>query len=419
MPLGDREAGGAVVVAGRRSAPRFTRSGPCATTTHGRRFARRENPWGGGQMQSSSSVAKHRKPDRRRHGWRLTAALVAAAALAGGVATSATAAPGFGPLDAASFGRQLQSTLGSAYAGFWMDGTTRRVAITDAAEAADARAQGLQPTLVQNSLRQLDGVASQIDASAASAPATVASWGVDVRRNAVVVSVVGDDPSALDFARRFEAGGGAVVIDHVTAAPRPLWSVIGGQAIRNSVARCSAGFNARSNTARYVLTAGHCGELGGTWSGAGGVIGPVAGYNFPGDDFAAIQVTSAAAVQTALVDRYSAGSDVTVAGSAVAPVGSSVCRSGSTTGWHCGTIQATNQTVNYGGGDIVRGLTRTTVCAQPGDSGGPYVWPNGGTRVQARGFTSGGSGKCSMGDTTFFQPVNEALSRYGLALVTG
>src|SRR4051794_6745562 len=177
MPLGDREAGGAVVVAGRRIAPRFTRAGPCATTTHGRRFARRENPWGGGQMQSSSSVAKHRKPDRRRHGWRLAAALVAAAARAGGVATSATAAPGFGALDAASFGRQLQSTLGSAYAGFWMDGTTRRVAITDAAEAADARAQGVQPSLVKYSLRQLDGVAAPNDPPAAAPPAAPAALG--------------------------------------------------------------------------------------------------------------------------------------------------------------------------------------------------------------------------------------------------
>jgi streptogrisin C len=355
----------------------------------------------------SSSVVKQ---------W-LAGAVLATAVLAGPAAARAAAAPGFGALDAGSFGRQLESTLGGAYGGFWMDGATRRVAITDAAEAADARAQGVQPTVVKYSLRQLDGVASRIDAAAASAPATVASWGVDVRRNAVVVTVVGDDPSALDFAGRF--GDGAVVVDRVAEAPRLLWNIIGGQAIRNSVARCSAGFNARSSAARYVLTAGHCGELGGTWSGSGGVIGPVAAYNFPGDDFAAIQITSASAVQTALVDRYSAGADVTVAGSAVAPVGSSVCRSGSTTGWHCGTIQATNQTVNYGGGDIVRGLTRTNVCAEPGDSGGAYVSPNGATRVQAQGFTSGGSGNCRSGGTTFFQPVNEALSRYGLSLVTG
>jgi streptogrisin C len=205
----------------------------------------------------------------------------------------------------------------------------------------------------------------------------------------------------------------------VAEAPRTLWSLIGGQAIRNSQARCSIAFSARSGSTRYILTAGHCGNLGGTWSGSGGTIGPVSRSNFPTDDFAAIQVTSAAATQTALVDRYSAGADVTVAGSSAAAVGSSICRSGSTTGWHCGTVQATNQTVNYGGGDVVFGLTRTSVCAEPGDSGGAYVSPNLAARVQAQGITSGGSGNCTSGGTTFHQPVNEALSRYGLSLVTG
>src|SRR3954447_14914279 len=185
----------------------------------------------------SSSVAKHPEPDRRCHRRQRACALIVAAASLGAAATPAAAAPGFGPLDAASFGQQLQSTLGSAYAGFWLDGTTRHVAITDAAEAADARAQGVQPTLVKYTLRQLDGVASRIDAAAASAPATVAAWGVDVRRNAVVVSVVGEDPSALAFAERFGAGGDAVVTEPVSEAPRPLWNTIGGDAIQNPQGR--------------------------------------------------------------------------------------------------------------------------------------------------------------------------------------
>ena len=76
--------------------------------------------------------------------------------------------------------------------------------------------------------------------------------------------------------------------------------------------------------------------------------------------------------------------------------------------------------MNYGGRDIVRGLTRTNVCAEPGDSGGSFVSnPGSGTRVTARGMTSGGSGNCRTGGTTFFQPVGEALSAYGLTLYTG
>ena len=62
----------------------------------------------------------------------------------------------------------------------------------------------------------------------------------------------------------------------------------------------------------------------------------------------------------------------------------------------------------------VNGLIRTNVCAEPGDSGGSLIAGN-----QAQGVTSGGSGNCSSGGTTYFQPVNEILQAYSLTLVTG
>jgi streptogrisin C len=73
-----------------------------------------------------------------------------------------------------------------------------------------------------------------------------------------------------------------------------------------------------------------------------------------------------------------------------------------------------NQTVAYPQGTVYQ-MTRTTACAQPGDSGGSFV----SSTRQAQGVTSGGSGNCSTGGTTFFQPLNEILSVYGLTLVTG
>jgi streptogrisin C len=93
-------------------------------------------------------------------------------------------------------------------------------------------------------------------------------------------------------------------------------------------------------------------------------------------------------------------------------VGAAICRSGSTTGTRCGVIQAKNQTVNYPEG-AVTGLTRTNVCAEGGDSGGPWL-----SGDQAQGVTSGGSGNCTTGGTTFFQPLNEILATNNLTLVT-
>jgi streptogrisin C len=160
-----------------------------------------------------------------------------------------------------------------------------------------------------------------------------------------------------------------------------------------------------------VITAGHCTEIGGNWNGYNQVpIGPVAGTAFPGDDFGAIAVTNTGSwTPTSRVAGTSS-----VLGSTVAAIGASTCRSGSTTGFQCGVIQSRNATVNYGGGDVVYGLTRTNACAEPGDSGGSFV-----AGRQAQGMTSGGNGNCAVGGTTYFQPLNEVLSAYGLTLVTG
>jgi streptogrisin D len=66
--------------------------------------------------------------------------------------------------------------------------------------------------------------------------------------------------------------------------------------------------------------------------------------------------------------------------------------------------------VNYAEGSV-SGLIRTTVCAEPGDSGGSLY-----AGTSALGLTSGGSGNCSSGGTTYFQPVVEPLSVYGVSV---
>ncbi len=115
--------------------------------------------------------------------------------------------------------------------------------------------------------------------------------------------------------------------------------------------RCSLGFSARNSSgAVYVLTAGHCTNLGGTWYSNSShtiPIGPVANSSFPGNDYGRISRTNTTWVPTSKIQGGSS-----VLGKTVAPVGTSVCRSGSTTGFRCGTVTALNQTVSYAQGCV-------------------------------------------------------------------
>ncbi|MFC9944616.1 S1 family peptidase [Streptomyces pratensis] len=188
--------------------------------------------------------------------------------------------------------------------------------------------------------------------------------------------------------------------------------IAGGQAIYAGGGRCSLGFNVRSGSTYYALTAGHCTEIGSTWytnSGQSTTLGTRTGSSFPVNDYGIIRHASSAAADGRVYLYNGSYQDITSA--ANARVGQAVKRSGSTTGVHSGTVTGLNATVNYGGGDVVYGMIQTNVCAEPGDSGGSLF-----AGTTALGLTSGGSGNCSSGGTTFFQPVTEALSAYGVSV---
>ncbi|NUT94529.1 MAG: S1 family peptidase [Saccharothrix sp.] len=294
----------------------------------------------------------------------------------------------------------LRKRLADRFGGAWIDASgALQVAVTEASAHPGAR-------VVQRSERELDLLKSKLDGRAAAAPRSVPGWYVDVATNSVVVK---SQPAKLAAARAFVAASGvpAAAVRYVTTdeSPRPLIDVIGGNAYNiGSGTRCSVGFSVNGG----FVTAGHCGTTGATTSNPSGTF---RGSSFPGNDYAWVQV-AAGNTPRGLVNNYSGGT-VSVAGSQEAAVGATVCRSGSTTGWHCGTIQARNSSVTYPQGTVT-GLIQTTVCAEPGDSGGSLL-----AGTQAQGVTSGGSGNCSSGGTTYFQPVNEILQTYGLTLVTG
>ncbi|GHB07477.1 MULTISPECIES: S1 family peptidase [Streptomyces] len=234
------------------------------------------------------------------------------------------------------------------------------------------------------------------------------AWNADPATGRLVVTVDSTVSQAEINRIRKSAGAnaGALRIEHTPGTFSTLIS--GGDAVYASSWRCSLGFNVRSGSTYYFLTAGHCTDGAGTWyadSGRTTVLGSTSGSSFPTDDYGIVRYTNTSVAKPGTVG----GQDITSAANAT--VGMAVTRRGSTTGTHSGTVTGLNATVNYGGGDIVRGMIRTNVCAEPGDSGGPLY---SGTR--AIGLTSGGSGNCSSGGTTFFQPVTEALSAYGVSV---
>ena len=186
--------------------------------------------------------------------------------------------------------------------------------------------------------------------------------------------------------------------------------ISGGEAIYGGGYRCSLGFNVRSGSTYYFITAGHCTNLSGTWyanSSQSTVLGSRFGTSFPGNDYGIVRYATSYTNHPGNVYLYNGTyQDITSAGNAT--VGQAVRRSGSTTGVRSGSVTGLNATVNYAEGTVT-GLIRTNVCAEGGDSGGSLF-----AGSVALGLTSGGSGNCSSGGTTYFQPVPEVLSRYGV-----
>lgn len=307
--------------------------------------------------------------------------------------------------------RAAQRTAGASYAGSWYDaGTGKLTVATTSGRKTDAlRETGATVRVVRHSAKELDAAKERIDAL--PAPKGVSSWHVAPRGNKVVVNVVAaqkDDNDVRRFVDRARKAG-PVEVDTVGEAPSTFAAgTVGGDPYYTGNVRCSIGFSVHGG----FVTAGHCGQAGAGvrgWDGSN--IGSFQGSSFPGDDYAWVSVGNGWWT-VPVVLGWGTVPDQLVRGSAEAPVGASVCRSGSTTHWHCGTVLAKNETVNYSQG-AVHQMTKTSVCAEPGDSGGSFI-----SGDQAQGVTSGGWGNCSGGGETWHQPVNEILGRYGLTLHT-
>ncbi|MFC0601586.1 S1 family peptidase [Streptomyces palmae] len=290
-------------------------------------------------------------------------------------------------------------------------GVTRGKMIAAAASVVAVAAVALPATAnASDSSAKTFSVAEAKAASSAVLKADVGgtAWYTDAKTNTLVVTA-DSTVSQAEIAKIKKAAGDSADAIEIKRTPGKFNKLIsGGDAIYTSSWRCSLGFNVRNSSgANYFVTAGHCTDGAGTWysnSSGSTVIGPTAGSSFPTNDYGLVRYSGSVTPQGTVGSQ-----DITRAANPT--VGQSVTRRGSTTGIHSGTVTGLNATVNYGGGDIVYGMIQTNVCAEPGDSGGPLY--SGST---ALGLTSGGSGNCSSGGTTFFQPVVEALNAYGVSV---
>jgi hypothetical protein len=339
-----------------------------------------------------------------------SAGLAVAAFLVAPSAQASTTAKASPHATAAKAASAVAKKLGdTATAGSYLDKATGKmvVTITRGADAQAVRAAGATPKVVTRSTAQLNKVAAAMK----TAHVGGTSWGIDSTTDQLLISadstVTGAKLAKVNaLAKRF---GAAVHLQKV--AGKFSTRIAGGDAIWGTQYRCSLGFNVTNGSANYFITAGHCGNVEPNWyDDPGNFIGSTVDSHFPGDDYALVQYGGSVPADGS-VDLYN-GSFQDITGYADAFPGENVTRSGSTSGVHGGTVQALNVSVDYGSEGIVDGLIQTNVCAEPGDSGGSLF--DGGTAI---GLTSGGSGDCSSGGQTFFQPVSEPMARYGLSVL--
>lgn len=323
---------------------------------------------------------------------------------------------------AADIEARLVVALGDSFAGAFFDPHIGALVVgtTDTAKATTIRRAGARPRIMPRSVTTLHTIKARLDVAAHRVPQAVTGWYIDVYSNTIVISVHGASRDATTDAFLAEMRSDGLKVVTETTKPAPNAEVVGGHNIYlGSGSGCSLGFSAVRNVdgSKRMITAGHCTEGEATVQGYNGAhMGSVASTVFDIEGDFGVSTVVDPWVQTAKIERYN-GTFGSVSGSTEAPVGASVCRSGYATGYRCGTIHSKENVVIYpwrGSYRVVGGLTRNTACSGPGDSGGPVV-----SGTQAQGIHSGATvHACSYDGTSYYQPINEILTKHGFRLVT-
>lgn len=346
--------------------------------------------------------------------------------------SSTTAAPKtLKATDASNLASQLQNLLGDAFAGSYYDSGTQQLVVNVIPGdknnvVVQAEKAGAKVREVKNSLAALKAGAQTLKADA-TIPGT--AWAIDPKTNKLAVTADSTVTGAKwDRLTSTVKSLGADMATVKKSSGTFKTKVSGGDAIfaqaQGGTVRCSLGFNVKaSDGSPAFLTAGHCGVAAKQWSDSetGQPIATVDQATFPGNgDFSLVKYDDPN-TQAASEVNTGDGKTVQITQAADATVGETVFRMGSTTGLHDGQVTGLDATVNFqsetdpNGVDTVTGLIQTNVCAEAGDSGGSLFTQDG----SAVGMTSGGSGDCTAGGETFFQPVTAALQATGATLGDG
>ncbi|MEU3642198.1 fibronectin type III domain-containing protein [Lentzea sp. NPDC034063] len=327
----------------------------------------------------------------------------------------------------------LSQDLRGRLAGHWFDASAGKLTVAVPTEdaARQARAEGANAVVVQRSAAELDRTLGEVRKLVGGGVPGVYSWGIDVRDNQVDVTVntTKKTEATERFLEKVRALGGVNIAETRSQPQQQAGTVQAGSPWwPGSETYCSVGFPATdANGGKHFLTAGHCtndanqaayGQISQQNRLGTSNVGGSRSVNAREGDMGVVAVTESGWNLSPVVNTYGSPA-ITLTGSAEAMVGDRVCHSGNTSKWQCGEVKYVNKSVDYGGGLVIEGLTWTTACSLGGDSGGAWLLGD-----KAVGLHDGGPSKCVQNptndaDLSIFQPVNEALRKWNLTLVTG
>ncbi|WP_406636513.1 S1 family peptidase [Amycolatopsis sp. WGS_07] len=325
-------------------------------------------------------------------------AFSAAALAAGACVNAASASPlAFSQMQAQSISRagSVADSLGAGNGGVYLARGKAVVTVTDVAAQEKAKAAGFATKLVKHSFAELTSVKEGLD-SVKNVPQT--SWGIDTRSNQVVVKVYDAASPATAAKVRAAAAkyGDSVRVERQSG--KLSTHIADGDSITNGQYTCSLGFNVTRGGQPFMLTAGHCTNLGGTWRGGNVTGAQIVESDCPGADSGLLtrpNGTGPGAINT--------GQRITSVGTPT--VGEQIRKMGQTTGGGSGEVTSVDESVNFDVG-VLNHEFGTTAHTDHGDSGGPAYDGSAGL-----GTLSGGNTQ-----TSYFYPLSREMSSYGLRL---